>query len=172
MLLSSGLITAPCGVPCLRRPLRAGRPSRPACRNASISVSTRPSATFSSDPRHQAVVRDRVEVALQVGVHHVDVAPSAARRPAAAHPCSPGRGGSRSCARRSPARRSVPARSAAPSAPPGRAPSGSPAAASPGSPAWGSSAGGSPAAGTSPVRSSSRSLRRFVVQPRSRTSRP
>ena len=56
-------------------------------------------------------MRDRVEVALQVGIDDVGVAGLEQLDPrAAARLCSPGRGESRSCARRSRARRSAPAR--------------------------------------------------------------
>ena len=85
MLANSGEMTAPCGVPA-HSPSKDGRLSTPygspslhalhdvlaqvaldQIQNASI-------ADLLFYPRHQPVVRDRVEIALQVGVHHMGIA--------------------------------------------------------------------------------------------------
>ena len=72
MLLSSGEITAPCGVPC------SGTHSWVSSstlwpRNASTSVQDAAIGHLAGHKGQQAVFRDRVEVALQVGVNHMDV---------------------------------------------------------------------------------------------------
>ena len=157
---------------------RLGRPRAPALSITSClqerfeQASTRPSATFSATRCQQPVVRDRVEVAFQIGIHHPRVSClRAAGPPGAARPCTLARAETRSCARRSPARRSAPARSATPSAPPGRAPSGSPAAVAPCSPAWESRPAEPPAADSS-RRAAARPACRGSLPGRLRTSRP
>ena len=118
-------------------------------------------------------MRDRVEVALQVGVHHVDVALlQAARRPAAGRLCSRVRGESRSCARRSPARRSVRSRSQPPPARRGRAPWECPAVASRSFPVWGCGRGGSACGRYVPSRSCVRQFPDRVRQLLARTASP
>ena len=73
MLLSSGLRTAPCGAPVARGPfLQSVQDVR-----LQERFDQRQHGAVGDlflQARHQTVVRDRVEVALQVGVHHVDVA--------------------------------------------------------------------------------------------------
>ena len=73
MLASSGLITAPCGEPCtgvhLSRPLQdiGFQPAADQIEHPAID-------DLVLDPCHQRVVRNRIEVRLQVGIHHVGVA--------------------------------------------------------------------------------------------------
>ena len=131
MFASSGLMTAPCGVPCFGFPFlqavqhallqerldQAPAPGRPRSvpapgPSADRAGSCRSSSSGRRPPRTRSP-------------------PSAAHRPVAARPCSPVRAESRSCARQSPARRSVPSRAATPSAPRDRAPRECPTAASP-----------------------------------------
>ena len=73
MLLSSGLITAPCGVPC------SGVHSWASFQHALLQerLDQRQHSAIRHLPGHQGqqpVLRDRVEVALQVGIDHMDVA--------------------------------------------------------------------------------------------------
>ena len=85
MLANNGEMTAPCGVPA-HSPSKDGRPPTPygspplhalhdvLAQIALDQLQDAPIADLLFYPRHQPVVRDRVEIAFQVGVHHVGVA--------------------------------------------------------------------------------------------------
>ena len=130
--------------------VHSSSPSRMfAFRNDSISDSTRAVGDLLLQAGHQAVVRDRVEVALQVGVHHVDISGlQELDRLVARRLCSRVPVGTRSCAPRSRARRSARSRSRPPPGPSDPGPWESPAAASRWCPAWGCERVGSTGADT------------------------
>src|SRR5271157_1725314 len=73
MLASNGLITAPCGEPCagvhLSSPFRMSAFSQPRIRSRTPAI-----ADLLLDPRHQPIMRDRIEIGGQVRVYDVGVA--------------------------------------------------------------------------------------------------
>src|ERR1700694_3204202 len=72
MLLSSGLTTAPCGVPCSGVHSRA--PSRtPLFEEARDQRQNEAVRHLLADQGLEAIFRDRVEVALQIGIDDWDV---------------------------------------------------------------------------------------------------
>ena len=80
-LASSGLITPPCGVPCrlplppvMRRVPSASRSSTGALSHSLISRSTCRSTMRRATDCISSLMRDRVEVLRQIGVHHIGVA--------------------------------------------------------------------------------------------------